>query len=113
MSFEQCDNCRLLTQNTDIDFQRCPIDNFSELDEAALQYIEKHAPLSRWKTAKEIAEQYNYSDRQVLRLADSLNNRIVARRYGGRWLILRCSFDLYMEGNHRHRSHAPPNKKAP
>jgi|GEM_PF-7058014 len=66
-----------------------------------LETLMETTPFSQWRTPAQIAAEFNYSAKHVIRLVKDPRNEIAAIAVDGRWFILQCSFASYIENQNK------------
>jgi hypothetical protein len=94
--FRQCAYCHRLAQllNQEV---ACPAALKRPMPETDYQDLYRSTPFDQWRTPAEIGYLYGYSSKHVIRLVTLYKTHIMARRIDGRWMVLICSFALYLD----------------
>ncbi len=84
-----CEFCRQRTQD-------CPA-----LTEADPEKLADLTPFAMWATAAELATDFFYTERHILRLVQDPANGIIFRDVNGAYFILKCSFERFFNQHQR------------
>ncbi|MFP4322870.1 MAG: hypothetical protein ACLFTK_10490 [Anaerolineales bacterium] len=95
-TFRQCDHCRQLVESGAQTFA-CSAYGRHAADPPDTAWLRRHTPAAQWQTPAEIAREYSYSEKHVIRLATDAETPIACININGRWFILSCSFAHYVD----------------
>lgn len=62
-----------------------------------LNHLRDNTPFSGWRTPSQVAEQYGYSIKHILRLIRTHPDRIAVLVEDRRYYILTCSFERFLD----------------
>ncbi len=88
----ECQFCKTLSDG------QCPARQQKFFTAESIQSLRECTPFSAWQTPANIARNFHYHPKHVLRMVRDYHQRIAAHRQEGRYYILQCSFEHFVRG---------------